>query len=204
MDRSETEVSLTLWGNTATNFSAIGNPIVAAKGVKVSDFNGVTLSGGDILINPDMDLAHELKGWWDNEGCSAETKSITVHGQRTGQDRETVTKMLGEVRQENLGSGNDRGEYYSTTATVTFFRYMHITITVILLSDNISAKTKLYTKPVGKMLMEKCVTRRLWRAVMEHIDVKSVRRTRPLSHGESCYSSTWPMLLTTPGLLAFR
>eukprot|EP00090_Calanus_glacialis_P036968 TRINITY_DN6328_c0_g1_i1.p1 TRINITY_DN6328_c0_g1~~TRINITY_DN6328_c0_g1_i1.p1 ORF type:complete len:623 (-),score=183.87 TRINITY_DN6328_c0_g1_i1:129-1997(-) len=121
VDRSETEVSLTLWGNTATNFSAVGNPIVAAKGAKVSDFNGVTLSGGDILINPDMDLAHELKGWWDNEGCSAKTNSITIQGQRGGQDRVTTTKMLGEVKQENLGSGNDRGEYYSTTATITFF-----------------------------------------------------------------------------------
>jgi len=121
VDMSETEVSLTLWGNTATNFSAIGNPIVAAKGVRVSDFNGVTLSGGNILINPDMDLAHELKGWWENEGCSAKTSSITVQGQRSGQDRATTTKMIGEVKQENLGSGSDRGEYYSTTATVTFF-----------------------------------------------------------------------------------
>jgi len=121
VDMSETEVSLTLWGNTATNFSAIGNPIVAAKGVRVSDYNGVTLSGGNILINPDMDLAHELKGWWENEGCSAKTSSITVQGQRSGQDRATTTKMIGEVKQENLGSGSDRGEYYSTTATVTFF-----------------------------------------------------------------------------------
>ena len=123
VDRSETEVSLTLWGNTAINFSAVGNPIVAAKGVRVSDYNGVTLSGGDILVNPDMDLAHELKGWWDNEGCSATTNSITVQGQRSGPDRGS-TKMLGEVKQENLGYGNDRGEYYSTTATIAFFRFV--------------------------------------------------------------------------------
>jgi len=121
VDNSQTEVSLTLWGNTATNFSALGNPIVAAKGARVSDFNGVTLSGGNILINPDMDLAHELKGWWENEGCNSKTNSITVQGQRSGQDRSPSTKMIGEVKQENLGSGSDRGEYYSTTATVTFF-----------------------------------------------------------------------------------
>ena len=36
------------------------------------------LLGGDVLVNPDMDLAHELKGWWDNEGSSAQTQSITV------------------------------------------------------------------------------------------------------------------------------
>ena len=49
------------------------------------DFNGVTLSGGDILVNPDMDLAHELKGWWDNEGYSQESRSITVAGARGGE-----------------------------------------------------------------------------------------------------------------------
>ena len=206
VDRSETEVSLTLWGNTATNFSAVGNPIVAAKGAKVSDFNGVTLSGGDILINPDMDLAHELKGWWDNEGCSAKTNSITIQGQRGGQDRVTTTKMLGEVKQENLGSGNDRGEYYSTTATITFFRYAH-KIQSHGLDTNLFiflAKTRLFTKPVEKRLMEKFVTRRLLRVVMEHTDVKSVQETRQHSNGESCCRSTWLMQLTTHGLLAFR
>ena len=115
---------MTLWGNTATTFSAVGNPIVAAKGVRVSDYNGVTLSGGDILINPDMAMAHELKGWWDNEGFSLNTSSITVQGKRSGVDRVNTIKMLGEVKQENLGHGNDRGEYYSTTATITFFRFV--------------------------------------------------------------------------------
>jgi len=120
VDRSATEVLLTLWGTTATNFDGAGFPVVAAKGVKVSDYNGVTLSGGDILINPDMDLAHELKGWWDNEGSSQSTSSITVQGMRSGGDG-GVAKTLGEVKQENLGYGSDKGEYYSTTATITFF-----------------------------------------------------------------------------------
>ena len=39
------------------------------------DFNGVSLSGGDILINPDLDLAHELQGWWESEGCRQERRS---------------------------------------------------------------------------------------------------------------------------------
>merc|ERR1711881_115354 len=30
-------------------------------------------------------------------------------------------KIIAEVKQEQLGMGSDRGEYYSTTATITFF-----------------------------------------------------------------------------------
>eukprot|EP00092_Neocalanus_flemingeri_P017032 GFUD01018420.1.p1 GENE.GFUD01018420.1~~GFUD01018420.1.p1 ORF type:complete len:627 (+),score=162.12 GFUD01018420.1:60-1940(+) len=121
VDRSATEVSLTLWGTTAENFEGAGSPIVAAKGCRVSDFNGVSVSGGDILINPDFDLAHELKGWWDNEGSNVATSSITVQGMRGGGGADQASKMIGEVKQENLGYGSDRGEYYSTTATITFF-----------------------------------------------------------------------------------
>ena len=46
MDRSASEVSLTL-----------GDPIVAAMGCRVSDFNGVIVSGGDIIVNRDLDLS---------------------------------------------------------------------------------------------------------------------------------------------------
>jgi len=121
VDKSSTEVALTLWGTTATNFQGSGFPIVAVKGAKVSDYNGVQLSGGDMLINPDLDLAHELKGWWDNEGSSAATTSLTVRGGAGGGIDQSKTKMIGEVKQENTGYGTEKGEYYSTTATITFF-----------------------------------------------------------------------------------
>jgi len=122
VDKSATEVCMTLWGNTAENFEGANNPILAAKNVRVSDFNGVSLSGGDILINPDLDLAHELKGWWDNEGSTQETTSITVAGVRgDGSSAGGNMKMIGEVKQENLGYNSDKGDYYSTIATITFF-----------------------------------------------------------------------------------
>jgi len=122
VDKSSTEVSLTLWGSTAANFEGAGNPIVAVKGVKVSDFNGVSLSGGEIMLNPDIDVAHELKGWWDNIGCNSTTTSITVQGQRSGGGDAGATKTLGEVKQEGLGNDSDRGEYYSVSAMITFYQ----------------------------------------------------------------------------------
>ena len=95
MDWSATCVSLTLWGNMAQNFDGVGNPIVGAKNAKVSDYNGVTLSGREILINPDIEIAHKLKvmmmimmmimmimikGWWDNKGFNTSGTSITTTG----------------------------------------------------------------------------------------------------------------------------
>jgi len=121
VDRSATEILLTLWGTTAQNFDGSGFPVVAAKSAKVSDFNGVTLSGGDLMINPDMDMAHELKGWWDNEGSQAATQSLTVKGMGMGGGDGGKVKTIGEVKAENLGYNSDRGDYYSTVATITFF-----------------------------------------------------------------------------------
>ena len=36
VDKSATEVCMTLWGNTAHSFDGANNPILAAKNVKVS------------------------------------------------------------------------------------------------------------------------------------------------------------------------
>ena len=84
----------------------------------------MSLSGGDILVNPDLDLAHELKGWWDADGCRQEMSSITVAGAReAARASQGPAKLIGEVKQENLGSG-DKGDYYNTVATVTFFRWV--------------------------------------------------------------------------------
>lgn len=44
VDKSMAEVNVTFWGSNADNFDPTGNPVVAIKGVKVSDYNGVSLS----------------------------------------------------------------------------------------------------------------------------------------------------------------
>ena len=79
----------------AQNFDGVGNPIVGAKNAKMSYYNGVTLSGREILINPDIEIAHKLKvmmmimmmimmimikGWWDNKGFNTSGTSITTTG----------------------------------------------------------------------------------------------------------------------------
>ena len=59
------ELQLTLWGKHAESFDSSGNPVIAIKGCKVSDYSGVSLgalSSSVVQINPDIQKCHELKG----------------------------------------------------------------------------------------------------------------------------------------------
>ena len=61
VDKSLTEVNLTLWGGTAEKFNGENNPILAVKGAKVSDYNGVSLSAlssSTLQINPGVTIFH--------------------------------------------------------------------------------------------------------------------------------------------------
>ena len=129
VDKSLAEINLTLWGSNAENFNNEGNPVVAIKGVKVSDYGGVslsTLSSSTIQVNPQMPEAFALKGWYDGEGSAAAFNSLTVArgGGGGGADYGSGSNLrtLGEVKAENLGVGSDRGEYYSTLATIVMFQ----------------------------------------------------------------------------------
>lgn len=83
VDKTNTEIALTLWGKQAEDFEDDTNPVVAVKGVKVGDFNGKNLStvGSSVmLLNPDIKESHQLRGWFDNEGMNLEARSLV--GQR--------------------------------------------------------------------------------------------------------------------------
>ena len=125
VDKSLTEVNLVLWGSNAENFDGASHPVVAVKGCKVSDFNGVSLSAmgsSTIQINPEMPEAFALKGWYDEEGSSATFNSLTQARAPGDMSSGGNMKTIGEVKAENLGLNNDRGEYYSTTGTVVMFQ----------------------------------------------------------------------------------
>lgn len=68
-DDSGTEVRLTLWGEKATNNPEQweGHPIVAFKGVKVSDYNGRSLGSlpsTQMQVQPDLPEAANLHNWY--------------------------------------------------------------------------------------------------------------------------------------------
>merc|ERR1719350_1149849 len=54
-------------GETARRFDGSNQPVIAVKATRVSNFSGCTLSGGDMMIDPDIEACHELRGWWQAE-----------------------------------------------------------------------------------------------------------------------------------------
>jgi len=127
VDKSMTEINLTLWGGLAESFDGSGNPVLAIKNVKVSDFNGCSISSlgsSTIQINPDMPEVFELKGWYEEEGSKATFNSLTqARAPGGGGDRQDgVVKTFGDVKADRLGAGSDKGDYYSAVATIVMIQ----------------------------------------------------------------------------------
>ncbi|KAL3856902.1 hypothetical protein ACJMK2_011608 [Sinanodonta woodiana] len=124
VDQSGMVVALTLWGKEAESFDGSGNPVLAIKGARVSDWGGRSLSvlaSSQLIINPDIREAHLLRGWYDREGSNmdfAGFKSETGSGASGGGMN---WKFFCQVKSENLGQG-DKANYFTSKGTVIFLR----------------------------------------------------------------------------------
>ncbi|XP_076306238.1 replication protein A 70 isoform X2 [Tachypleus tridentatus] len=125
VDQSGTEIAVTLWAAEAENFDSSTNPVVALKGVKVSDFSGCTLttvSATGVQINPDIKEAHALRGWYDREGQHIQTQLISGKpgaGGMTGAGANW--KTFAQAKAEMLGAG-EKADYYTAKASVVMIR----------------------------------------------------------------------------------
>ncbi|KAI1272443.1 replication factor-A protein [Xylaria sp. FL0933] len=124
VDDSQFSVRLTIWGKTATTFNAQPESVVAFKGAKVSDFGGRSLSllaSGTMAVDPDIEEAHRLKGWYDSQG---RTDSFNTHngmaamGAATG--RRDQTKCISQVKDDGLGMENT--DYFNLKATIVYIK----------------------------------------------------------------------------------
>ncbi|KAI0896750.1 replication factor-a protein [Annulohypoxylon nitens] len=124
VDDSQFSVRVTLWGKTATSFSTQPESIVAFKGLKVSDFGGRSLSllnSGTMSVDPDIEEAHRLKGWYDSQGRVgnfATHNTMSSMGGATG--RVDQTKVISQVKDENLGMENT--DYFNLKATIVYIK----------------------------------------------------------------------------------
>ncbi|XP_015754913.1 PREDICTED: replication protein A 70 kDa DNA-binding subunit-like [Acropora digitifera] len=126
LDRSEKSVRATLWGDYAEKFEDHNgkNPVLALKGVKVSEYGGRSLSvlnSTNIMVNPlDLKEAHSLRGWYMNVGKDTAIESMS--GQRSdGSLGAGSYKTLLQVKSEQLGMG-DKPDYFTAKATAVFFK----------------------------------------------------------------------------------
>lgn len=125
VDATGFSVRLTVWGSTATNFSILPESVVAFKGVKVSDFGGRSLSllsSGSITVDPDIEEAHRLKGWYDAQG---RTETFTSHAALSNAPSSTTRtdlfKTIAQVREEQLGM-SEEASFFSLKATVIYIK----------------------------------------------------------------------------------
>jgi replication factor A1 len=126
VDDSGFSVRLTIWGKTAVAFDVNPESIVAFKGCKVGDFGGRNLSllsSGSMTVDPDIAEAHKLKGWYDSTGRMDQFSTHqNMTGAGTAGGRQDVTKIVAQVRDENLGM-NDNPDYFALKGTLAFIKH---------------------------------------------------------------------------------
>ncbi|KAG4207517.1 hypothetical protein ERO13_A03G070300v2 [Gossypium hirsutum] len=133
-DETKKTVVVSLWNELANNIgqelfdNADKSPIVAIKSLKVSDFQGVSLSTlgkSSVMINPDIPEAKKLRSWYDSEGKGSSMASIGLGlspSSKTGArsmytDRVSLTHIT-----SNPSLGDEKPAFFSIKAFVSLIR----------------------------------------------------------------------------------
>ncbi|KAG5518244.1 hypothetical protein PMAC_003040 [Pneumocystis sp. 'macacae'] len=121
VDSSNYSVRLTVWGKHALDFNIPQETVVAFKGLKVTEFNGRSLSllnSGMIIANPQIEEAYSLKKWYDKQG---KEESFTTHQSTVTAIRKEERKTIAQIKDEQLGMA-EQPDYFSIKATIVFFK----------------------------------------------------------------------------------
>ncbi|KAF3934837.1 hypothetical protein ABW19_dt0201204 [Dactylella cylindrospora] len=157
VDNTGYNVKLTIWGKMADSFSTPPESVVAFKGVKVSDFGGRSLSmvnSSSMQVDPDLEEAHRLKGWFDGEGRDSKFQSHQGLNQGQGSAAGKGNypyKTVQQIADEHLGLG-EQADGYTLKGTISYIR-----------SENMSYPAckgegcqKKVREEGGKWICEKC------------------------------------------------
>lgn len=156
VDKTNFLVRLTIWGNVAQNWDTAPDEVIAFKGVKVSDYGGRTLSmlhSSTMTINPDIDEAHALRGWYDGQGRIENFQSHQgLSSTSAAGGRKDPYKTLAQVKDENLGMG-ESPDYFVTKATVVYIKQDNISYPACMSGD---CNKKVVQMDTNKWRCEKC------------------------------------------------
>lgn len=129
VDDSGVEISMTLWGADKANSAPQtfgGNPVVAFRRARVSDFGGksLSLSGGAEIRPVDCpDDVNRLEQWWSNGGSSGVgTKSLSSTGGSGGtvapfHERQEIASIKGK----HMGHG-EKPDWLTFKGTISFIK----------------------------------------------------------------------------------
>lgn len=105
-------IKLTVWGSNTETMEVENFPVYALKSLRVSDYNGRTLTttpGTTYFMNPDIREAHELKAWYDNSRETVQFKNLSVN---TPKGSSLPRKTFEQVRDEGLGQSEEPDNFY--------------------------------------------------------------------------------------------
>lgn len=164
-DMSGRSVEITLWGNfcnaegqTLQNMCDSGIfPVLAIKSGRVNDFNGKavgTISTSQLFIEPDFPEAHKLKSWFDKDGKS--TPSVSISREITTMPRTEVRKTISQIKDEGLGT-SDKPDWITVSATLTFVKVENFCYTACpLKTGDRQCNKKVTNNGDGKWRCDKC------------------------------------------------
>lgn len=122
VDQSMSSMTITLWDTQAEEFDGSLQPVIAIKGSRIREFMGsktLSLFGSSVLqINPDIEEAHRLRGWYDSLPSNVEFNSISVRSE-VGGNSQFFTIKGAQLAQ--LGSG-DKADYYNMYSHLIFVK----------------------------------------------------------------------------------
>ncbi|CAH1725501.1 unnamed protein product [Aphis gossypii] len=122
VDQSLSSVTITLWDTQAEDFDGSLQPVIAIKGSRIREFMGsksLSLLGSTVMqINPDIEEAHRLRGWYDSLPSNVEFNSISTRSD-AGANSQFLTIKGAQLAQ--LGSG-DKADYYSMYSHLIFVK----------------------------------------------------------------------------------
>lgn len=155
-DDTQTSVRLTIWGNVAESFDAPLESIIAFKGVKVSDFGGRSLSllsSGSMTVDPDIDEAHKLRGWFNAVGQNATFSTHQNSGSADGANAKQESKLISQVVAEE-DYLQDKPSYFNLKASIIYVK-SNTTIAYPACSAPNCNKKVIQNNP-GEWLCDKC------------------------------------------------
>ncbi|XP_002467989.2 replication protein A 70 kDa DNA-binding subunit B [Sorghum bicolor] len=129
MDLGKT-VSISLWDDLATTTGqelldmVDSSPVIAMKSLKVSDFQGVSLSTigkSTLAINPDLPEAQNLKSWFDSKGKDT---SLAPIGAEMGATRKSMYSdriFLSHITSDPA-MGQEKPVFFSLNAIISHIK----------------------------------------------------------------------------------
>ncbi|KAL5243701.1 hypothetical protein ACI65C_011111 [Semiaphis heraclei] len=122
VDQSQNSVTITLWDTQAEDFDGSLQPVIAIKGSRIREFMGsksLSLLGSTVMqINPDIEEAHRLRGWYDSLPSNSEFNNISTRSD-VGANSQFLTIKGAQLAQ--LGGG-DKADYYSMYSHLIFVK----------------------------------------------------------------------------------